>query len=686
MSATGVIWLSAFSLIAGLLLSVSPRFWERRLVAAWYLWLGGVGLSGLIVGQVIVALLRTGRFRLDDPGPPWLGLAGFDLSLSVDPRAAYGMVAVLLIVLVTAALVTQVGVRLESADRSALSRLALVAGGAGLVMSGRSFIVIAAGWVLCARSMSGGRVDPRAKAWSLIGDLGVVLFAFALFTGAEIRDLLPLLGLDLGQVRAPLWGSLPTAEVAVGGLAAAIFARVMAPTGAFGADGGAGAYAIARLFAGAVIPWVVLSLRAGKLLAHAPWAMVAITLAGLALMLSGVVRVLQPAPADHGQSRVVGYARACAAVPVVAVGLGHADLAMYAAVIGAGNAVTFALARGRVPMRGLGRWAAWAWLGVGPWSWAVALVGVVGWARGHDAAASMAINYVAWLMLALAAVGLGVGLARARVDTHDGAAGAEELRLGSRAALVWGLLTWPLVWPSRVGGPSSIGESLGVVQSYGSVFVGELTELHVGLRPEFSDAVAVLRGRELLLAIAVVLLAAGLSHLLARRSDPEASPTRVAGWMRAALRLEVALASMPAALLGAAGVWVREGWRLLAERIPKHAGELLAQWRSDGVAATRRRPFGGAWRSLPLVAMALVLVVFGWLYLRPSVTTLGPSDFHGFGGLRPELQHPRDPSRERAREAARRSEAQAPTPSPADAPSAEGEDTPGGLAPVEVPQ
>lgn len=653
MSANGVIWLSGFSLLVGVALAAAPRFWQRRLVAAWYLWLGGVGLSALIVGQVVVALVRTGHYRLEDPGPAWLALPGFDLAMTMDPTATYGAAGVLGLVLFSGALLTQVGMRLDGADRSALARLAWVAGGACLVMSARSLVLILAGWTICARAMAGGRVDRRARAWFVLGDLGIATFVLALMFGAGVRDLQGVSGFDLSAVLTPIasFGShaVTSSELAVMGLALAVVARVIAPTGAWSPSGGAGPYAITRAFAGAVVPWVVLCLRFGRVFAHAPWGMVVVTVAGIVLVVGGALRCARPGAS--APARVVGYARACAGVPVLAVGLGHADLAMFSALIGAGNAVTFALAGGHVPMRGLGRWAAWAWLGIAPFSAFAVNVQAIGWARGHDSAASMGINWLAWSALLLAWAWLALGLARARRDVHDSASGVEQLRLGSRAALVWGLITWPLVWPLRWGATSWLGDKLGLHQSYGLVFSQQLRDQYVGLRPEFVDPDTGLASGAAAVATALAAAVPVAVYTLAPRWPREHR------LLRGASRLELKLAQVPAWGVGMAGALIAAVRRVLVELVPALARNMthaLEQGLAWGPTLRARAGGRGArWARVPWGACLLVLVVLGWLYFKPSVVHYGPSEFHGFGGIDPRLRRAVDPSVERARARAR---------------------------------
>src|SRR5690606_14950955 len=166
------------------------------------------------------------------------------------------------------------------------------------------------------------------------------------------------------------------------------------PTGSWINLGGGGAYAVARSFAGAVVPWTVLALRSGKLLTLAPWGMAAMAALATLLALSGAASWLvawrDPRP---GVGRVGAYARIAMATPLLAVGMGAADSALMSALPGSASALTFALAGGRVPMRGLGRWAGLAWLGVLPFGGGLLAAQILAWTRGHDSAASMGINY-----------------------------------------------------------------------------------------------------------------------------------------------------------------------------------------------------------------------------------------------------------------------------------------------------
>ena len=647
MSATGLAWVPGLALAVGVLLSMGPASWGRRLGLAWYAWLGALSLCAVLVGQLVYAISGAPVRRIEDSGVSWLlpagdSIIGARLDFLADGLSNFGVAAALAIALVAGAVVTRAGASLDENDRSSLARLAIAVGGASLVMMARGVFPIVAGWVLCGRAMLGGRADRRARMWSVGSDFGMALYGLSLAFSADAGDIMQLRVMDLGAVRELVWRGLPLSELATAGLTLAIVGRIMAPTGSWIASGGGGAYAVARSFAGAVLPWTVLALRSGKLLTLAPWGMATITAVATTLMLTGVARWLVAwRDDDPGTARVGAYARMAMATPVVAVGMGAADTALMTAVLGSGSALTFALAGGRVPMRGVGRWAGFAWLGVLPFGGGLVGGQLFAWARGHDSAASMGINGFATVALGIVALGLGYGMVAARVDTRDTNEGADDLRLGSRAALVVGLVGTALAFPVRMAGPSWLGESADALTAYGSIFTAELSRFHVGLRPEVLDLHHDLQPGLWMGALLVATLLPLSGYALGIRRGPE--------WLGSA-RLHVwvergrSLAGVPERWLGGLAAIVVALWRLVSERIGAHASELLSQWGSDLRSRLRRAdgrdPKGARLASVPWGSMLVLLVILGWLFFRPSIVSFGPTEVHPFGGLRPTLHRP----------------------------------------------
>src|SRR5690606_37660304 len=109
----------------------------------------------------------------------------------------------------------------------------------------------------------------------------------------------------------------------------------------------------------------------------------------------------------------------------------------------------------------------------------------------------------------------------ARIDTRDTNEGEDDLRLGSRTAVIVGLAGAALAFPVRPAGPSWLGEAADALTAYGSIFTAELSEFHVGLRPEVVD-----QHHDLSLALwLAALLAASalplLGFVVGRRRGPD---------------------------------------------------------------------------------------------------------------------------------------------------------------------
>ena len=219
--------------------------------------------------------------------------------------------------------------------------------------------------------------------------------------------------------------------------------------------------------------------------------------------------------------------------------------------------------------------------------------------------------------------------------------------------MAWAAGTLVLVaaaWPAQLGGLLVPHDSLGLATIYGS-FVESAVQFHVGPRAsfvdEFGEALAFDRGVCLGVALGVPVV----GMMVGRSEGAVFKVTRHgACWTDVGVRALRAgppwMGEVIADALGQLG-------RLFGDELPRYVVEFVDdQLRGlrDHLHARPRvsgTPFGRP-ADLRLWAFLTVLLL-GWLYLKPSVSTLVPNQFHSFGGIRPRLLRPADPSRDRQR-------------------------------------
>lgn len=675
MNATGLAWLSIFSILGGALAASMLRVHdtgEHRRTAAYYLLVGSYGMVGLLCAQLAWALHKIESPRIDDAGFAWLGAGLGRLAFSVDASSLTVLGSTVVLGLGALLVWTRVGTRLETRGLNLLACSSIALGVTALFISTRSLIAFSGGWMLLAclrlatRAVGSGRpsgpqVDRGQLAWEILSVLSFMVASAVLVFGAGSKDLLLLRTAALSDLRVLVFG-WPASELVtcalVAGLAFASIGLMCDPQRARGAEPEVRHEVQAeysRIWLMTVIPWFALALRLGKLFALSPVGMAALSLLGVLLPVVAVARVFALATSDSAASGGWEYMRALrgsrvfcwlgGGVMIAAFAMGSvwgAFLSLWA--FGGAALVRSGLSEGGAheqhgPMLATGL----GWVGLG----GLALGDLFFAAIAHDSVASSAINYVLVTMWALTVFALALAAGRAWASVPP----------ASRSTwMAWGAGTLVLVgaaWPAQLGGYLVPHDSLGLATVYGS-FVESAVQFHVGPRAsfvdEFGEALAFERG----VCLAVALGVPVVGMMMGRSEGMVFNVIRHYGrWIDVGVR---ALRAGPALMGEFIADSLGQLGRLFGDELPRHVTEFVEDQVRGLRDRLRARPSLRAMSlrrvaDVPLWAFLTVLLL-GWLYFKPSVSTLVPNQFHSFGGIRPRLLRPADPSRDRQRKLA----------------------------------
>jgi hypothetical protein len=493
----------------------------------------------------------------------------------------------------------------------------------------------------------------RVLVTSLAGDLALAAAAVSLVVAG--------IGLAHNEMWAPLTGErlyaigllgVPTAELIAVALITAVLLRC-ASTAWFGNSLGE-----ALLDAVAIpVPAIYLLLRYQRVLGYAPRVLVWLLLFGMVLALIAVaVGLLRPArglahrgPRPGDELGLAGTGLAWTGLLAMALGVGAwrtAALLVLAQALGRlGLRLALLLANDDQlpPWSGrIGRLLCCAVAGVAPGLAFVAMAQTLLDVLTRTSLLAPWISWPAALVVLLVAFGHAAAIARiwyeslarkpgAHVDADEDGLDFAPLALALIGLLVLGLIS--------LGAWFELSESLLAWLALVLPLAGGHEAAPLGLRAEFRDGVAVARswvaGSGVLLAIVTGFAWTWTRERFRRAHGSELS--HLAGGLGLLLamprRIVVVLAL---GLEGLTELAARGLGRGLFEEGPR-VGKSLARELEIGLGPRLRKlGLGGARQALLglLVGLALLL---GWLYAKPEVASVLPSDDYGFGGLRPKL-------------------------------------------------
>lgn len=544
-----------------------------------------------------------------------------------------------------------------------LGLLGLLEGAALLVVLAHDLWLAAMGWavlgigaaVAVAREVDDERrasAATRVLVVSLAGDLALGAAAVVLaFSGIGLaHSLIPITGDHL--VGVGLLG-LPAADLVALALISAAMLRCASMAWA------GNSLAEAMLDAILVpIPAVYLLLRYQRVLAYAPSVLAWVLLFGMLLALFAVaVALVRPAsglarrsPRPGAELGLAGTGLAWTGLIAMAIGVG----AWRTAVL-----LVLAQALGRLGLRfallvadgdQLPRWTArfarvlcWAVAGIAPGLGFVAIAQTLLDVLTRTSLLAPWVSWPAALVVLLVAFAHAAAIARIwyeQLGRKPGAliADADEDGLDFAPLLLAlvGLITMGLI---SLGAWFALTKPLLAWLDLLLPLSGGHEGARLGIRPEFRSGIAVARpwvaGSGVLVA-----LVTGFAWMWARERFRRAHGGELSS-VAAALELCLVVPRRIVetgmlVFVGLTELAARGVGRGVFEEGPRIATSLARDAQSGLAPRVRKLALGGPRQALLGIVLGLGLVL-GWLYGKPEVASLGPSDGYGFGGLRPKL-------------------------------------------------
>lgn len=538
------------------------------------------------------------------------------------------------------------------------SLVVVLAGDLGLAAVGWLVLGLA-GAALVAREPGDerrGDAATRMLAWGLCGDLALVAAGLALVVGGvELthRSLWAPLTSDL--LYASIFAGFSRADLIASLLACAALVRLVSLAWT--------ERSLVELLVDAAlcsIPAVYLLLRYQRVLAYAPTVLLILLMLGMVLALvAAATALLRPRgvwPGEEGTSlgrRALGLC--WVGLLCMAIGVGawrSAALLLLAHVLTRLSLrLSLLLAQGRG--------------GLGPVTRAIARVACLGAAHlapglGFAALAQTAVDvltresllapwvsvpavltvlFVAWASAAATAriwyeaLAEQPGMRAQELDEDEDGLDFAPLLVAIGVSVVLGV--WTVA--SWFGWASAPLTSLEVFMPLAGGHAGAPTDLQEWARPEVGVGAA--RSWTAGCA-ALVALASGYGWVWARERFHRAAGGELEGWSEALGRALAfprrALAPLGTLAVGLCELAAQGLGRGLFEQGPRVAGELARDW-SASLAPRLRAASPGAGRVAMLGLLSGTLLLLGWLYAKPEVSALVPTDDYGFGGLRPRL-------------------------------------------------
>jgi NADH:ubiquinone oxidoreductase subunit 5 (subunit L)/multisubunit Na+/H+ antiporter MnhA subunit len=683
-------WLTALAMLA--LAQAQVRLLGPRKAASFahYLGLGASALALLFTIQAIDHLLAP-----DDPralahtplgellGPIVIGSVRIELTLVADRLSSCATLVLVSgftlarMFMAGPAGQRELGFGFERTDGSAseptalairrLGLLGLLEGAAILVVLAGDLGLAAIGWAtlgLAAAVAVAREVDDERRASAAVRVLVTSLAGDLALGAAAVALVLAGIGLAHTELWAPLTGDRLYAISVVGlGNAELIAALLIAAVSLRLLSVGWAGNSVAEALLDALlipIPSLYLLLRYQRVLAYAPTTLAVVLLIGLGLaVVAAAVALVRPergiarrSPRPGAELGLAGTGLAWTGLTLVAIGVG----AWRTAVL-----LILAHALGRLGLRlalvvalddQLPRWTAqivrvvgWAVAGIGPGLGFVALAQTLLDALTRTSVLAPWVSWPAAAVVLLVAFLHAAAVARiwfeqlarkpgsrARADAveEDGLdfaplalVGAALVGLGLVSLLAWfGLSDSLLAWLDLV-----------------LPLAGGHENAPLGVRPEFREGLAIARPW-VAGSAALVALVTGFGWMWAREQFFRAHGGELAGLSRA---LELALAlprrivwSFALVLVGLTELAARGLGRGLLEQGPQIAARLGRDAQAGIGPRARGLALGGAHQALLGIVAGLALVL-GWLFAKPEVASVVPSDGYGFGGLRPKL-------------------------------------------------
>jgi hypothetical protein len=670
MNVDGLLWIAGLPILAGMGSVAWPRAIHREGVPA-LVTMGAFALCVLMVLQISAALAREGVTRLVDSGFDWWwGLSGgpgsdpFAPSLGLESagEAPANLLGLVVEPLTLAPLFGLVVLGLAASMRDLASEAAMrrhgwltvAIGAASFAVLARTGVGVLGGWWLAGWALRRMQPDAGSTVAHVLSDAAMAMALAVAHDASGSWDLVVQRVSSVTALRADWidlgWTSVSRADVIVTGWVVAMAGRC------------AGILAGARMSTDAA-PWLALGATAtlpwlGVVLRLAPWIGSAPGVDAVFIASAGGASVLLMARARAAAARwdAAGVSAALGGVGPAFVTItalaGGGFVAVEIALVHALALPLFASSFGRRPSVD-GAVVRRDWV---PWIGALALAGVaplaghlstargLRWAWAHESVASPAVN--AWTLACLALVSIGAAGAVGRImgarstepETPSTGLMAPALSLGLLALTAF-------ILPAGLGAPSELAQLFGVAGDtlYGPAATGDASRYFVGARLSVMPAGTTTMSSSVVAAthfaqgLALVSLGVG-----ARRARAGAAPIadglvrRVGSWARPLMTI-----------LGLPFVAFRDGVRLIAlSGIDRDGGRTL---RTAIDRAGAWVPHGLRRHRASVVVAAVMVLVFGWIFLKPSISTLGPTNVHSFGGLHPRMRAVADPSRARKR-------------------------------------
>jgi NADH-quinone oxidoreductase subunit L len=672
---SALVWLGAPAL----------RAWlgdDRGKIASVYLALFGSSMAVFFLGQAVFGALTDARIpSLVDELSPWLMGESVAVHgrLVLDPLS--GVFALAVAVVATLTQIFAVGWAGERDDGHRVFAWigALAAALLTLVLASSVAVVIlawAAVGVLAHLGIAAGG-DTRARlaarrqlAFEGLSVSGLLVGFVLLF------DMVPSTEFDAIRLGAAPGAQavyrelgpfgLPLAELAVACIGIALSVRLGLFPFFTCAESSAHAPRVQMglLQSGGLLAAVYLVVRLEALVALAPMAMGAMTALGVFAAVIGAFRALGEERID----RILTWSSVThAGLAFAAAGMGAWGVAIAIALAHAVAKVGLALACAaadeddgtlegtRVRIRGVAQASFWLSAGLGglvPTAGFFALEDVAAHVLLDVSAFSDGINYLGFVACLAAAVGHGAAMFRLhyRVFSRDerpreraGSGGADEgayvfatvcfaaLALGMTVLWAPALTHQPRLLEDWIGPQTSV--SLGFGRSHEAFAIGPSAAWVEGGRlPD-----------HLRWAVLLAVLAATSGTWYRGRAAWVRGATRAVGPLREGVRLAAWVVAAErgfwrasSRLADAISTLVHFGFDEIVSDRGSAMGGRLAGEVGHGLA---RLGFGSGRRAV--VGMLLgVAFVLGWLFFKPSVAALGPTQVHDFGGLRPGLARP----------------------------------------------